>query len=500
MRRKISILLVCVLVISTASAFNPNKSLEKLAIMTYQGNVPVSTDPADEKHPSITLAPDGSILVAFDRKEGALEGHVHFMHSTDRNSWVEVWNTDISTGDMENGLQEWPVIFTPPGGTSIYGSWNDEVLCSIFYINITNPADPSGYEEIYAYDATDWDYERHTFDIAAYDSSRFAVGHVGHIIYAGYDLPSSCQITWFVGGIAGQSGITGDEDYPVGYNNEVAVTANLFWLVWDFPNATTGKETLLIKWGDPIEESDCHLWPDKEIGNPNADYKDPAVGASGEAICIVYMSNDNVFGDFDLKCMYSTDEGETWHHSSLPSESNVDETNPEVYMSGSTVLCAFVRNGNLYFTKSDDYGATWEEPTKVNDVDGTVVDEPGAIDISPAGIVWVDTRNGNQDVYYAPLPSPLITIEIQAGLGIKITVCNEGTEAARNVSLSIDLTGLVLLGKHAEAAIDVLNPGDCITLGHLVFGFGPITITINVGGTTITAKGFVLGPLVLGVS
>ena len=81
-----------------------------------------------------------------------------------------------------------------------------------------------------------------------------------------------------------------------------------------------------------------------------------------------------------------------------------------------------------------------------------------------------------------------------------MTVCNEGTEAARNVSLSIDLTGLVLLGKHAEAAIDLLNPGDCITLGHLVFGFGPITITINVGGTTITAKGFVLGPLVLGVS
>ena len=128
MRGKISILLICLLVISTASAFNPNKSLEKLATVTYQGNIPVSTNPADEKHPSITLAPDGSILVAFDRKEGTLKGHVYFMRSTDGNNWVEVWNTNTPIGDMENGIQEWPVICTPPGGNSIYGSWNDEVL------------------------------------------------------------------------------------------------------------------------------------------------------------------------------------------------------------------------------------------------------------------------------------------------------------------------------------------------------------------------------------
>lgn len=123
-----------------------------------------------------------------------------------------------SIGDMASGMQNWPVLCMPPGGKSIYGSWNDEILDEIFYINITDASNPSGYEgQIYRYDTSGWDYNRNTFTIAAYDAKRFAVGHVGHIIYAGYDLPSSCQITWFTNGFSGNSGITGDEDYPIGY-------------------------------------------------------------------------------------------------------------------------------------------------------------------------------------------------------------------------------------------------------------------------------------------
>jgi hypothetical protein len=151
--------------------------------------------------------------------------------------------------------------------------------------------------------------------------------------------------------------------------------------------------------------------------------------------------------------------------------------------------------------KSEDGCATWGDPEQVNDQDGTVVREAGTADISQAGIVWTDNRNGNNDIYYAPLPSAIINVDsINGGMGVSATVSNAGTEAGSNIDWTIALSGLVFVGSETTGTIATLAPGQDTTISSgLVFGIGPTTITVTAGGATRTASGFVLGPLVLGL-
>ena len=77
--RNMGIFLVAILMLlSTATAISNNREQQPIKIdipnnpiknvLPPQSNVQISSNPLDEKHPAITKAPDGSIIVAFDRK------------------------------------------------------------------------------------------------------------------------------------------------------------------------------------------------------------------------------------------------------------------------------------------------------------------------------------------------------------------------------------------------------------------------------------------------
>ena len=88
---------------------------------------------------------------------------------------------------------------------------------------------------------------------------------------------------------------------------------------------------------------------------------------------------------------------------------------------------------------------------------------------------------------------------VSGGFGLTATVSNTGTVVAENVEWSIAFSGLVFLGNTAGTIV-VLEPGDTATISTgLVFGVGPSTITITVGGASQSYNGMVLGPLVLGL-
>ena len=320
--------------------------------------------------------------------------------------------------------------------------------------------------------------------IASTDYSGSECVSAPHMFFADPDAEGTGWISWWPDyGNAAHAAATIDK------------AKNMFYCVYEWFNETAGTYDILL-WGrsfaDPLEGERFMI----EI--PSIFYATyPSVAAYNDHIVIVCQSDEHI--NQDIACFYSSDGGMTWNISYVTSASE-DDLYPSIKLSGEKIICTFVRDGNLYYTYSEDWGVTWGEPVQINDEDGTVIPEYRTAALCSSGVVWTDTRDGNEDIYFDVFPVPILTIDISGGFGVKATISNVGTAAAEDISWSIELSGLVFVGSKKEGNISSLGPGESETISSgFIFGIGPTTITVNAGGTTKTASGFVLGPLVLGV-
>ena len=483
-----------------------------VATLGNNGNVLVSIDsPADDRLPGITRDSSGNIVVAFTTEIGTLEIEMGWGVSSD------------------NGAT-WTAYGTTAGGVTMYNdiAWvNGPAYYGLFGVYIEPAEEQEGF--YLAPDATDfttWVFYHWTGD--AYDPTYACISdnsylegqyhdmdgpanmYIEHLIYSTYDIEGcpNQMITCFdpnTGEIlGGESTFDGQRDldtapaYDPDMSNEYMKSHH----TWHYTNPDTGESKIVWKKIIPIEgdtdSTDIEYTPYQQYLD---DGKHPNIGHSGNNVVVVYMNNDNIYGDWDIKCAYSSDDGETWETSMIAEDHPVDETYPAVYMSGNTVFCAYIKEGNLYLVKSEDGGATWEDPEQINDEDGTVVEEENAVDIHPAGIVWTDNRNENKDIYFAPIPGARIEVtDISGGFGVSATITNVGTAEATDVGWTITVDATIGGGENT-GTIETLSAGgeETVSTGFM-FGLGPADITVTANGASATASGFMLGPFVLGVS
>lgn len=252
-----------------------------------------------------------------------------------------------------------------------------------------------------------------------------------------------------------------------------------------FKATTSDIELLDTKGGGPggmDKYADIEVWPWQNwIATENAE--DPDVSGDAGKVCVVYTQ------DGQVKCSYCHDTNKEY------GEELVFETSvigpgayPCVYMAGDVVTVGYINEGNLYIVKSEDAGETWSTPERINEVDGTVVEQYRSIGITAGGIVWTDSRNGAKDIYYATtekLPN-LVIDSVSGGIGVSAVITNTGDATATNIDWSISLTGLVFLGGEASGTIASLAPGESATISSgFPFGFG----SIDVGITAQCAEG-----------
>ena len=279
--------------------------------------------------------------------------------------------------------------------------------------------------------------------------------------------------------------------------------------LWDSPRPKASRNgpplvglEIVFKRDVPTIMADIEYVDDQfYLKTGDLDAADPEVAANGDNVVVAYMINEG--SGWDIECQYSSDHGQTWA-TSIITNTGADEKHPELYMLGSNVYCLYIKEGNLYLTKSEDSGASWGDAEQVNDVDGTVLEEECSADIHSAGIVWTDTRNGDKDIYFVGgEAAPAVGIKsISGGMGVSAEIENSGTADASNVQWSINLDGgLILVGKSAEGTISSLPAGGSTTVKiPLVLGFGGVTINVAADGATGTASGTVILIFVTGVS
>lgn len=234
--------------------------------------------------------------------------------------------------------------------------------------------------------------------MAIYHVNEMSYNIIGCPLYFNQDLAGDSTSYFYDAQAVLQTAPARDCDY--------ATLPNWFHLTWEYHDTVEDIDKIVWKKIDPAVEADIEFTPWQEyiaVGtNPSIEaYED---GGSYN-LAVVYVNNGTV------ECVYSNDDGENWEGpvtvatGSYPALRAIDET----------FYCAYINDGNLYIKTSDNGGISWSSAKQINDVSGSVVPEVNSVDIHPGGIVWVDGRGGDLDIYWdsfdigSPPGAPTIT-------------------------------------------------------------------------------------------
>jgi hypothetical protein len=98
--------------------------------------------------------------------------------------------------------------------------------------------------------------------------------------------------------------------------------------------------------------------------------------------------------------------------------------------------------------------------------------------------------------------STVIIEKITGGIGVSVYLKNIGNDDAYDINWRISIAGtFVFVGVESVGQVEVIEPGSStIIRSNFVFGLGSITLSVMVNELVEEKEGFLLGPLILGMS
>lgn len=138
----------------------------------------------------------------------------------------------------------------------------------------------------------------------------------------------------------------------------------------------------------------------------NENLQNPVIAVNNNHLVI--LAETTVNNNKDIVCFYSNN-GIQNLQTSIVANGVDDEIYPDIrFIENTTFACTFIKNGNLYKSISEDGGATWAGVEKINDGNGTVVEEYKTSDLCGKAkkILWEDERGEDIDIYIGNALTP----------------------------------------------------------------------------------------------
>jgi hypothetical protein len=263
----------------------------------------------------------------------------------------------------------------------------------------------------------------------------------------------------------GEDVLLSDESVSAG-SACLAMSGSMVHLVWR--DSRTGSSLIYYKrstnggqeWGE-----DTPLCMD----GANGYALNPSVAVSDSCVHVVW--NDSRDGNYEIYYRRSTDGGHSWEGDVRITNNRFLSQLPSVATSGSSVHVVWNDycdgNGDIYYLCSTDGGLTWENETRLTDQMDAASWPSICRDGALVHVVWQDTRDANNEIYYKR------STDAGTTWGSDIRLTNTGASAERpTVAVAKDAVHVVWMDKR-----DALS--------------GEIYYKRNPTGNTVTGTGVV---------
>jgi hypothetical protein len=181
-----------------------------------------------------------------------------------------------------------------------------------------------------------------------------------------------------------------------------------------YPSIAVSGSTIHVLWEDEYEnhieihykrstDNGINWGTDIRLTNNDTSFsRYPSFVVSGSNLHIVFT--DNRDGNYEIYYKKSTDSGISWGIDTRLTNSIAGNWTSSIAVSGSVIHVVWYgwNNGDpeIYYKRSTNSGITWEPEIRLTNEPGFSLIPSIAVSGSIVHIVWIDTRDGNFEVYY----------------------------------------------------------------------------------------------------
>jgi hypothetical protein len=341
---------------------------------------------------NIVAGVSGLIHIVWEDWRDDTSPEIYYKRSSDFGS---TWSQDIRL-TYARYMSKWPSIFNMD--SKIFIVWTDD-RDNNFEIYIKRSTDSGmnwGQDVRLSYDAN-WSLQP---SVSASDSLVYVVwsdnrdrAYVNEEIY--YRRSSDFGQSW-----SAETRLTFDPWESL--HPSIGLSDSLLFLIWN-DNRDSNYE-IYYK-----QSSDAGLtWSnDMRLTNDAGRSDYPSIFVVDAMVHVVW--NDDRDGNYEIYYKRSTDLGINWSQDLRLTEAPDVSFVPFVVAQGSNVHLVWLEtrdgNGEIYYKCSHDFGATWSQDIRLTFDDSISTIPSMAISDTIVHVIWTDARDGNKEIYYKRNPT-----------------------------------------------------------------------------------------------